>query len=442
MSSSIRENDRRHVWHPFTQAALAEPPIPVVRAAGALLHAEDGRTYIDAIASWWVNLHGHGHPAIARAVAEQAERLEHVIFAGFTHEPAASLAAELAGVLPGDLTRIFYSDNGSTAVEVGLKIALQLGQRARPARTRIVALEDSYHGDTFGAMAVSARDAFTAPFFPYLFPVTYVPAPVPGREAEALDALRRACAPGDVAAFVYEPLVQGAGGMRIMEPGALEPLLAEARAAGALLLADEVMTGFGRTGPLFASSSMATAPDLVALSKGLTGGAMAMGVTAASETTYRAFWSTDLRRTMFHGHSFTANPLACAAARASLSLTLSQTCAAQRERLQHRHRAFLETVLRPHPRARDPRVLGTLLAFELTDGAAPAGGRNGGDPAYFHGWRDRIYRFFLDRGLLMRPLGNTVYLLPPYVITDGELDTAYGAMAELLEAAAAWPAGS
>lgn len=439
---SIRELDRRHVWHPFTQSALSEPPIPIVRAHGARLMAEDGKEYIDAIGSWWVNLHGHSHPHIAEAIAEQARNLEHVIFAGFSHAPASHLAARLASVLPEPLSRIFYSDNGSTAVEVALKMALQLGQRASKPRTRILALEGGYHGDTFGAMAVSARDAFTAPFFPYLFEVEYIPAPLPGDEGRALQRLNDALSAGDAAVLVYEPLVQGASGMRMMQPAALETLLKTAKEAGLMLLADEVMTGFGRTGTLFASEQMNVVPDFVALSKGLTGGAMAMGATACSEWVYRAFWSKDMRDTMFHGHSFTANPMACAAAMASLDLTVSDACLQQRHWLEQSHRRFAETVLQAHPMAHNPRVCGTILAFELApprhSDAPGSASIESQDPAYFHTWRDRIYRFFLDRGLLMRPLGNTVYLLPPYSIQSADLDLCYKNMEALLEASMSW----
>jgi adenosylmethionine-8-amino-7-oxononanoate aminotransferase len=448
---SMRELDRRHVWHPFTQAALTEAPIPIVEARGTRLVAEDGTSYIDAIGSWWVNVHGHSHPKIAEAIAEQAHTLEHVIFAGFTHKPATRLAARLANLLPDPLTRIFYSDNGSTAVEVALKMAMQLGQRAAQPKTRILALEGGYHGDTFGAMAVSARDAFTAPFFPYLFPVDYIPAPLPGEEARSLQALDEALAAGDVAVLVYEPLVQGASGMRMMSSKALETLLLKARQAGAMLLADEVMTGFGRTGTLFASEQMAPVPDFVALSKGLTGGAMAMGATACSEKVYRAFWSTDMRDTMFHGHSFTANPMACAAALASLDLTETADCRQKRDALESAHLRFIESVLKPHPMAQDPRCCGVILAFELAptkpkpeaaETQFPKGGEQrieqDADPAYFHGWRNRIYRFFLDRGILMRPLGNTVYMLPPYSIDKEELQACYHAMEALLKASMAW----
>lgn len=441
-SSSIRELDRRHIWHPFTQAALSEPPIPIVSAQGCTLMAEDGRRYIDAIGSWWVNLHGHGHPHIAKAIAEQAQQLEHVIFAGFTHGPAATLASRLAKVLPDPLTRIFYSDNGSTAVEVALKMALQLGQRQSPQRTRILALEGGYHGDTFGAMAVSARDAFTAPFFPYLFPVDYIPAPLPGAEQLALDSLRQALSGQQVAVLVYEPLVQGASGMRMMAPDALEALLRLAKNQGVLLLADEVMTGFGRTGSLFASEQMGPVPDFVAMSKGLTGGAMAMGATATSEVVYRAFWSHDMRKTMFHGHSFTANPMACAAALASLELTLDAHSVEQRRWLEAAHQEFLGRVLEAHPMARNPRQCGCVLAFELEPeqrlASRASGLHDAADPAYFHGWRDRIYRFLLDRGLLMRPLGNTVYLLPPYSISREELEACYNGMEALLGASMDW----
>ncbi len=434
--SDLLELDARHCWHPFTQAATADAPLPIARGEGSWLYTTDGRALLDGISSWWVNLHGHSHPAIAEALYRQASTLEHVLFAGFTHEPAVQLASRLAEVLPGDLDRLFFSDNGSTAVEVGLKMALQYHHNLGHRRHRILALEGAYHGDTFGAMALSERSAFTAPFDPFMFEVHYLPAPTPGREEDALHALSAALSEGDVAVMVYEPLIQGAGGMRMYSPDALQPMLQAARKAGALLLADEVMTGFFRTGALFASMHQSTAgeplpaPDILAMSKGLTGGTLAMGLTACTDQVYQAFYSTDKARTFYHGHSFTANPLACAVSLASLDLTLSASCREAVARIAAAQEAFCQR-LQDEPRASWPRHCGTVLAFDLVPG-------DGTQTGYFNPIRDRIYRFFLQKGLLLRPLGNTVYCLPPYSFSEDELASVHEAMLQLLAEAENW----
>lgn len=419
---SLPQRDKAVIWHPFTQMQTAPLPIPIVRGEGPLLFAEDGRTFIDAISSWWVNLHGHAHPYIAEKVSEQLRTLEHVIFAGFTHRPAVELAERLLPILPGNQAKVFYSDNGSTAVEVALKMAFQYWHNLGRPRTRVIALEDAYHGDTFGAMAVGGRSPFTEPFVPFLFDVDYIPAPVPGRESESLEKLR-ALLDENVAAFIAEPLVQGAGGMVMYEPEALDALIREARSAGALIIADEVMTGFGRTGRLFASHYLTEKPDLMCLSKGLTGGTMALGVTTCTSVIYEAFLSESKFKTLFHGHSFTANPLACAAALASLDLTLSEETGANIRRISDRHAAFADA-LRQSPVVRNVRQRGTILAFDLHTGELTS---------YFNNIRDVAYQFLLDRGILMRPLGNVLYILPPYCITDTQLAEVYGGVRELLK---------
>jgi adenosylmethionine---8-amino-7-oxononanoate aminotransferase len=418
---SLAERDKAVVWHPFTQMQTAPLPIPIVRGAGTQLFTAEGRAYIDAISSWWVNLHGHAHPHIAERVSAQLQTLEHVIFAGFTHAPAVELAERLLAILPDNQARVFYSDNGSTAVEVALKMAFQYWHNLGQPRQRVIALDGAYHGDTFGAMAVGGRSAFSAPFAPFLFAVEYLPAPVPGREAEVL-ALAETLFADDVAAFIAEPLVQGAGGMVIYEPAVLDDLIRLARRSGSLVIADEVMTGFGRTGRLFASDYLAEKPDLMCLSKGLTGGTMALGVTTCTAAIYDAFLSDEKLKTLFHGHSFTANPLACAAALASMDLLLSADTQASIQRIADRHAAFAAT-LRRSPVVSNVRQRGTILAFDLVAG---------GPASYFSNIRDRAYQFLLDRGVLMRPLGNVLYVFPPYCITDTELDQVYETISELL----------
>jgi adenosylmethionine-8-amino-7-oxononanoate aminotransferase len=418
----LSERDKAVIWHPFTQMQTAPLPIPIVRGEGTLLFAEDGTTYIDAVSSWWVNIHGHSHPYIAEKVAKQLQTLEHVIFAGFTHKPAIELAERLLTILPGNQSRIFYSDNGSTAVEVALKMAFQYWHNVGKPRRKVIALEDAYHGDTFGAMAVSGRSAFTAPFVPFLFDVEYISAPVPGQEQNAVNQLQNLLS-DDVAAFIFEPLIQGAGGMVMYKPEILSQLINMARSHGALIIADEVMTGFGRTGKLFASHHLSEQPDLMSLSKGLTGGTMALGITTCTNEIYDAFRSEDKHKTLFHGHSFTANPLACTAALASFDLLLSNETQESIQRISQRHAVFAEQ-LKQKPRVKNVRQQGTILAFDLD--------ADGQSSSYFNNIRDIAYHFLLEQGVLMRPVGSVLYILPPYCITDEQLDTVYAAIDNLL----------
>lgn len=411
------------IWHPYTQHKDWLPPIPVLQGKGSLLFDEKGKAYIDAISSWWVNIHGHSHPYIAERIYQQALRLEHVIFTGFTHEPAVHLAERLLPLLPGEFSRIFYSDNGSTAVEVAIKMSIQYwrNQGALPSaaeappkagRSRVLAFHHSYHGDTFGAMSVSERSVFTAPFRNYLFDVLFIDTPTP----ENIDALRKTIrdeGPG-IACFIYEPLLQAAGGMHIYDAVLLDKLLEEARTQNILCIADEVLTGFGRTGRLFAGEYLDQKADIICLSKGLTGGTMALGVTAATEHIFEAFLSDDRRKTLFHGHSFTANPLACTAALASLDLLLEEDCLPRIQHLTQKHKAFLQT-LHSFPIVKNARSLGTVLAFEL----------NIGRDEYVNNTGAAITREALAAGIYLRPLGNTVYLMPPYCITEKEMDQVY-----------------
>lgn len=416
---------RRYVWHPYTQHGTAPDPLPVVRAEGAYLYGLDGRPILDAISSWWVTLHGHAHPALARAVAEQAASLEQVIFAGFTHEPAARLAAELVARLPAGLERVFFSDDGSTAVEVAVKIALQLHRNRGEPRPLVAALENAYHGDTFGAMSVSARGVFTAAFEDHLFDVVRLPDPSEGDPVAALtDVLERDAR--RLAAVIVEPLLLGAGGMRVWEAETLRRIRQLTREHGVLLIADEVLTGFGRTGPLFACGGAGVAPDVICLSKGLTGGFLPLGATVVTREVFEAFRSTDRRRTLFHGHSYTANPIACAVARASLAL-LDDASAARRRAIEGAHRLHLNA-LTGHPRVERPRVLGTVAAFDLRAGSG-----------YLDPVGPRLQAFALARGVLLRPLGDVVYVLPPYCTSEEELARIWDVIAEFLEVEEAGP---
>ena len=328
---NLSERDKAVIWHPYTQQQTADAPVGIVKADGAYLYAEDGKRYIDGVSSWWVNTHGHAHPHIAQAIAAQAAALEHVKFAGFTHEPAIQLAERLLTHLPDNQARIFYSDNGSTAVEVAMKMAFQYWYNRGAARTRIIAFQNAYHGDTFGAMSVSGRSAFTAPFLPFLFDVLYIDWPEAGKEADVAAQLQQIIQENTIdgqctiAAFIFEPLLQGTAGMQMCSPEILGELLRTCKENAIITIADEVMTGTGRTGKFFAMDAVAEKPDVVCLSKGLTGGFMALGVTSCTDDIYKSFLSSDKLKTLFHGHSFTANPMACATALASMDL-MEQPC--------------------------------------------------------------------------------------------------------------------
>ncbi|WP_142846903.1 adenosylmethionine--8-amino-7-oxononanoate transaminase [Telmatospirillum sp. J64-1] len=433
MTTDLSAQDRRHVWHPFTQAGTAPPPIVIERAEGARLHAADGRVFLDLVSSWWVNLHGHAHPAIAEAIAAQARKLEQVIFADFTHEPAVRLATRLAEELPGALNKVFYSDNGSTAVEVALKMALQYwDNKGQGQRTRYIAFEGGYHGDTVGAMSAGASSGYFRAWERLLFPVHFAPFPATwdgdeeaaAKEQAALDAVKAILRahPGEFAGFIIEPLVQGASGMRICRPGFLRALAELAREEGALLIFDEVMTGFGRTGPTFACQRAGVEPDLICLSKGISGGFLPLSVTVASDEIHDAFLGRDLDRAFLHGHSYTANPLGCAAGLASLDLTLSESCRRRRQEIEDLHRGRIKG-LAGHGRASRLRVMGTIAALDVT----------GGESGYAAAVGPKLKAFFHERGLLLRPLGNVVYLLPPYCVSDDDLHRAWDVIGQALD---------
>lgn len=416
-------HDAAHVWHPYTQHHQAPLPVPIVRAKGAWLYDANERPILDAISSWWVTTHGHCHDHIISAVTEQAKRLDQVIFAGFTHEPAAALAAELVQRLPRGLSKIFFSDDGSTAVEVAIKLSLQSFANRGTPRRLIAALDNAYHGDTFGAMAASGRGVFTQMYEPLLFEVARLPDPSVGDTIAALDALI-AERGTELAAVIVEPLVLGASGMRVWDEQVLQDIRERTAAAGVHLIADEVLTGFGRTGPLFACERADVRPDLLCMSKGLTGGVLPLGATAATEDIFDAFRSADRAKTFFHGHSYTANPIACAAALASLEL-FDDESEDDRVRIEVAQARHLEA-LRGVTGVRAVRQIGTIAAVELD---APAG--------YLSDIGRELAAYALQEGVLLRPLGNVAYCLPPYCITDTEIDLVYGVMHRFLGGARA-----
>lgn len=407
------------IWHPFTQHGLSEPIPLVTHAEGAVLYTDDGRRIVDGISSWWVTTHGHCHPRIMAAIAEQTGRLDQIIFAGWTHEPAETLARGLTAIMPPALTRVFFSDSGSTSVEVALKMALGFWTNRGSARHRILVMEHSYHGDTIGAMSVGARGTYNASYAPLLFDVGTLPFPVAGAEQATLDALEEACRAAP-AALIVEPLILGAGGMLIYSARVLAEMRAICARYDVLFIADEVMTGWGRTGTLLACEQAGIVPDILCLSKGLTGGTVPLAVTMASEAVFEAHLSQDRARMFFHSSSYTANPIACAAANANLAIWREEPVLTRIADLAARQRDRLAT-LAELPTVRRARRLGTITAIDVLD---PAGS------GYLSHLGPRLLAHFRTHDLLVRPLGNTVYLMPPYCITDADLDALYESIAD------------
>jgi len=410
------------IWHPFTQHAVQPESALISRGEGAWLEAADGRRIFDAISSWWVVTHGHCHPHIVQAIKSQVERLDQVIFAGFTHEPAEELARHLIAITPPELEYVFFSDSGSTSVEVALKMALGFWRHRGENRSRILALEGAYHGDTIGGMSVGARGVFNAPYGPLLFDVDRVPFPSAGREQATLDALNTACRNGAVAALIVEPLILGAGGMLIYPPWVLAEMKRICQTHGALFIADEVMTGWGRTGTLFACEQAGVTPDIGCYSKGLTGGSLPLAVTLCRADIFEAHYSTDRTRTFFHSSSYTANPIACAAAVANLEIwksepvmeRIARVTALQSERLDR---------FRDDRRFANVRQIGTIAALDIV----------AGDAGYMANIGPHLYQSFRGRDLLVRPLGNTIYVMPPYCSGASELNLVYEAIGEIAD---------
>jgi adenosylmethionine-8-amino-7-oxononanoate aminotransferase len=421
-TSSLVEKDQAYIWHPFTQMQTAHPPIPIVRGQGVYLHAEDGSRYLDAISSWWVNLHGHAHPSIVKKITAQAAVLEHVMFADFTHAPAVELASKLLPLLPGNMSKIFYSDNGSTAVETALKIALQYWHNQNIPKTTMICFKHSYHGDTFGAMSAAGKNEFNKPFWRHLFKVETITPPFQGKEETSLEELQAILNQEEAACFIFEPLVLGAGGMMMYPPQGLDLLIRCCKQHQVLTIADEVMTGFGRTGTLFACHQLYESPDILCLSKGLTGGFLPLGATVCTETIFNAFLGDHLSQAFLHGHSYTANPLACASALASLDLLLGNTCFLQRKMIEVSHQEFCYQ-WKNHPKLKRCEALGVILALEYDTYSS----------SYFDSLRERLYHFFLSKKILLRPLGKVLYVLPPYCIQKEELNFIYDQIALTLE---------
>ncbi|GHB16716.1 adenosylmethionine--8-amino-7-oxononanoate aminotransferase BioA [Pseudovibrio japonicus] len=410
---------RSPIWHPFTQHAVMPEMTKITESSGAYLTKPDGEKLLDAIASWWVVTHGHCHPHVIGGIKDQAEKLDQVIFAGHTHEPAERLAQQLLKCTPDGLDYVFFSDSGSTSVEVALKMALGYWHHLKEDRKRIVVMENSYHGDTIGTMSVGERGVFNQPYNPLLFDVAKVPFPSAGKEQDALDALEKLCSKGDVAAFIVEPLVLGAGGMLMYSAETLRALYEICKKHNALFIADEVMTGWGRTGKMFACEHAQITPDIACYSKGLTGGSLPLAVTMCSAAIYDEHYSTDRSKTFFHSSSYTANPIACAAAVANLEIWENEPVYQRIAKLMEMQTVGLAR-FKHDDRFTNIRQTGTIAAMDI----------NVKDHGYLSDIGPRLYAFFQKKNLLLRPLGNTLYSMPPYCVTQEDINRIYDAIAE------------
>lgn len=415
------DRDKKHLWHPLTQHGLNPDHLPLVRAKGSYLYDDKGKAYVDGISSWYTCMYGHCNPEITSRVKQQLDQLDQVVFSGFTHPPAIELSEKLVEILPGGINKIFFSDNGSTSVDVAIKMALQYHFNRGEKRNKIVALENAFHGDTFGAMSVSGLSVYNGPFEDFLLEIERIPVP----DDLNMDALemrfKQILEDQDVAAFIFEPLVQGAAAMHMYRAAHLEVLMELARSHGALTIADEVMTGFGKTGRNFASDYLKEGPDIICLSKSLTAGVAPMALTCCSQNVFDAFYDKEVSKGFFHGHTYSANPLACAAALAGMDLLATETIQDSIQSIAERHVQF-ETEVKKHPMVKSTRSLGVIFALDLDI-----------ETERYGNLRDRLYRFFMDQGVFLRPLGNTIYLLPPFTITEEELTLLYASILNCLE---------
>ncbi len=420
---TLLEKDQKYIWHPYTQHKTAALPVVIKSGNGALLYDIDGKEYIDAIASWWVNPFGHSNKFIADAIYKQLTTLEHVLFGGFTHEPAIQVSEQLLELMPSNQQKVFFSDNGSTAVEVAIKVAFQFFFNQNSKKTTLIAFEDAFHGDTFAAMAASGISFYTQAFAEMFLNVIRIPVPTKGKEQESYDSLQSVIDTYEVSAFIFEPLVLGAAGMVMYEPETLDKLLEICKKNNVLTIADEVMTGFGKTGKTFACDYLQNQPDMMCVSKALTGGTIPMAITTFTQEVFDAFYSDDINKALFHGHTFTANPTGCAAALASFELLQTKEIQDNLVHINRRHLVF-EQKIKGHSKVLTTRVLGVIFALEI---------HSSEDEQYYGSMRNKLYNFFIDNGVVLRPVGNTVYILPPYIITDDQLDKIYKTIEEAIE---------
>lgn len=418
---NLSERDKKYLWHPLTQHKIHPNMLGIVKAKGAILTDEDGNEYIDGIASWYTSMFGHCNKAITTKVAAQMQLLDQVVFSGFTHEPAVELSEALMEILPQNQSKLFFSDNGSTATEIGIKMALQYFFNKGEKRPVMLAFENGFHGDTFGAMSVSGLSVYNGPFEDFFMQVERVPVPSDHNIEEILRTLETRLKQNDVAGFIYEPLVQGAAAMKMHLPEHLEPILQVLKRHGVITIADEVMTGFGKTGKNFASDHMAAKPDILCLSKALTAGLLPMAITSCTQKIYDAFYSDEIAKGFFHGHTYTGNPLACTAALAAIKLLQTEETQNNIQRIIKSHQEFNETI-KNHPKIDKTRQCGIIYAMDMNIKMERYGDV-----------RDRLFSHFMKQGVFLRPLGNTIYILPPYIITDNQLQKIYSAVASALD---------
>jgi adenosylmethionine-8-amino-7-oxononanoate aminotransferase len=417
----LSERDKKYIWHPLTQHKKNRSVLGIVKASGAILIDEEGKEYIDAIASWYTAMYGHCNPKITSRVTEQMENLDQIVFSGFTHEPAVALSEALMEILPYNQEKLFFSDNGSTATEIGIKMALQYFYNKGEKRNVMLAFEEGFHGDTFGAMSVSGLSSYNGPFEEHFIRVERIEVPVEENIEVLLTALEKRLKKKDIAGFIYEPLVQGAAAMKMHNPRLLCRILRLLKVHGVLTIADEVMTGFGKTGTFFASDQLTIKPDIICLSKSLTAGLLPMAITSCTMEVYNAFYDDEVVKGFFHGHTYTANPLACTAALAALDLLRSAEIQGSIQRIIARHQEFNETVM-DHPLVAGTRQTGVIFALDLKTKTPRYGTL-----------RDRLYTHFMEQGVFLRPLGNTIYILPPYIISDVQLQKVYRSIHNALD---------
>ena len=418
---NIQERDKAHLWHPLTQHKLHPNHLAITKAKGALLFDEDGNSYIDGIASWYTCMYGHCNAYIIEKVTEQLSKLDQVVFSGFTHEPAVNMSEKLIKILPENQQKIFFSDNGSTSVDVAIKMALQFHFNKGERRSKIIALQDAFHGDTFGAMAVSGLSVYNGPFEEFLLTIDRIDVPNEANFKKVKSTFQSLLETGEVAAFIVEPLVQGAAAMKMYDAKLLDQLIAIAHEYNVLCIADEVMTGFGKTGKNFASDYLEKAPDIMCLSKSLTGGIVPMALTTCTQKVYDAFYDNEIGKGFFHGHTYSANPLGCTAISAGIDLLTSDEMQQNITRIEKQHRLF-NTKIKNHAKVKSTRQMGVIFALDLAI-----------EMDRYGNLRDELFQFFMKKGVCLRPLGNTIYILPPFVITTAELQKIYSSIEEALQ---------
>jgi adenosylmethionine-8-amino-7-oxononanoate aminotransferase len=418
---TLQERDKKHIWHPLKQHQTHPNSLGIVKAKGCILTDENGNEYIDAISSWYTCMFGHCNDYINNRVYEQMQQLDQIMFSDFTHTAAVELSEKLISILPENQAKIFFNDNGSTAVESAIKMALQYYFNLEDQRTTFIAFENGFHGDTFGAMSASGLSVYNGPFEDFLINIHRIPVPDGSNQKEILQKLNDITSLHKVAAFVYEPIVQGAAGMKIHDIDGLNEIIAFCKSKNVLTIADEVMTGFGKTGKNFASEHMTNKPDIICLSKALTGGLVPMAITSCTQEIYDAFLSNDISKGYFHCHTYSANPIGCAAAIASIDLLTSTEIQSNIQRISQKHKVFGATITN-HPKVKSTRSIGVIFALDLDTNMERYGTL-----------RDLLLSSFMKEGVFLRPLGNTIYIQTPYVISDEQLEKIYNTIVKVLD---------